>query len=146
MPSVPKSYQVTIKYPPSGPAGPASPGPTGPGPAGPAPTTYPHIYTNNMFQVPTVKTWLVLNMMVRIPVLTEGFLFYRIEKATSGGVEQMVLHNKTSVGASEDGFDLALFRDLVLEDQEVIRQLMKVAGPQDKFTMQYEMSVMEFTP
>ena len=146
--SVPKSYQATIKYPPSGPAGPASPGPTGPGPAGPAPITYPHIYTNKMFQVPAGKTWQVLKMMVRVPVLMTNatIIFYRIEKATSDGVEQMVLQHNTSVGVIEEGLELNQFRDLVFEDEEIIRQLVKVSGSQDKFTMQYEMSVMELTP
>ena len=145
--NVPKSYQATIKHPtpPSGPASPTSP-------SGPASLKFPHTYTNNMFQVPAGKTWQVLKMYLRIPPPADQVSFFRIEKTSSGGVEQMVLqHNVTeenniALYADELGRELSQFRDLVLEDQEIIRQLVKVSGPQIKFTMQYEISVMEFTP
>ena len=39
----------------------------------------------------------------------------------------------------------AYFRDLVLEDQEIIRQVVRLSGPQTKLVMDYELSVMEFT-
>ena len=55
--SVPKSYQATSKHPvpPSGPAGPASP-------------TFPHTFTEKLFQVPPGKTWQVLKLIIQDPL------------------------------------------------------------------------------
>ena len=135
--SVPKSYQHTIKHP--GPASPTS------GQAGPS---FPHTYTHNIFQVPDGKAWQVLKMIMLTRPPTDTVSFWQIEKTSSGGVEQTVLKYIDGFpgGADKEGIELPLFRDLVLEDQEIIRQLVKVSGPQIKYTVQHEMSVIEFTP
>jgi hypothetical protein len=135
--SVPKSYQATVKHPAP---------PPKQGQASPVTPTFPHTFTDQLFQVPEGKTWQVLKMLLRHPAPMDTIEFFRLDKASSGGAEQMVLHNTVSPGANEEGYDLTLFRDLVLEDQETIRQLLRVSGPQIKFTAHYEISVLEFTP
>jgi hypothetical protein len=91
--NVPKSYQHTIKHP--GPASPTS------GQAGPS---FPHIYTHNIFQVPAGKTWQVLKMIMQPLSPTDPVLSWDIEKASSGGVEQMVLKHYQAVSTNDDGF------------------------------------------
>lgn len=120
MASVPKSYQATIKHPiPSGPAPASPPGPVGPAsPTGtsPAPPTSPHTYTDTIFQVPAGKTWQVIKMLVRVPPPTELVSIWRVEKASSSGVEQMVIvHNETigdshAWGAAEFPFEVKAAR------------------------------------
>jgi len=136
MPSVPKSYQVTIKH-----------------GGGPVTTVLPHnTYTDTMFQVPAGKTWQVIKMLLLIPAPTGVLSSWRVEKASSSGVEQMVLKNNvmqgnspTAVGVIEEAYEMSNFRDLVLEDQKIFKQIVKVPNSQTFLLFQYEMSVMEFT-
>ena len=135
--SVPKSYQATSKHPvpPSGP------------PAGPASPTFPHTFTEKLFQVPPGKTWQVLKLIIQDPSPNDPVEFFRIEKASSGGIVQIVLLNSGQEDISVPPVyeSEAYFRDLVLEDQEIIRQVVRLPGPQTKLMMDYELSVMEFT-
>ena len=136
MPSVPKSYQATIKH-----------------GGGPVTTVLPqNTYTDTIFQVPGGKTWQVIKMLVRVPPPTDVLTSWRVEKASSSGVEQMVLQDNVMQGNSpnavnvrELGIELTQYRDLVLEDQEILKQIVKVPNSQTFFLFQYEMSVMEFT-
>ena len=89
----------------------------------------------------------MLKLIVQDPSPNDPVEFFRVEKAISGGVVQIVLLSSSQgdiyvppVYESE-----AYFRDLVMEDQEIIRQVVRLSGPQTKLTMEYELSVMEFT-
>ena len=105
-----------------------------------------------MFQVPAGKTWQVIKMLLLVPAPTGVLSLWRVEKASSSGVEQMVLKNNvmqgnspTAVSVTEEAFEMSNFRDLVLEDQEIFKQIVKVPHSQTFLQFQYEMSVMEFT-
>jgi hypothetical protein len=131
---VPKSYQATIAQPGSGPAF-----PTGPG---------PFTHKDIVFQVPAGKTWLVIKMLFRT-VSTKGpVTSFLIEKASGGGAQHAVLvdwgQNPTTA-VNSPSYDWTLPQNLVLEDQEIIRQVL-VLPKGSSFTVQYEMSVLEITP
>jgi hypothetical protein len=90
-------------------------------------------------------------MIVRNPPPQDPVEFLRLEKASSGGTEQIVL---MSVIVSTAG-DITiwpdyevdqLFQNVVLEDQEIIRQVVRLPKSNTKLTMEYELSVIEFTP
>ena len=49
------------------------------------------------------------------------------------------------MSVTEEAFEMSNFRDLVLEDQEIFKQIVKVPHSQTFLQFQYEMSVMEFT-
>jgi len=75
--SVPKSYQATINH-------------------GGGSVHFPGnvTHTDIIFQVPAGKTWLVIKMMWRVPAPTEEVAsYFRIDKASSDGTEQIVLLN-----------------------------------------------------
>jgi|SRR5215813_4132849 len=139
--SVPKSYQATIKHPAP---------PTKQGQAGPATPTFPHTFSEKLFQVPAGKTWQVLKLIIRNPPPQDPAEFLRIEKANSGGTEQIVL---MEFGFFSDGkitawspYDVTeYFQNVVLEDQEIIRQVVRLPTAGTKLTMEYELSVIEFT-
>ena len=144
--SVPKSYQALSKHPaqPKGPASPADPN----GPASPAPLTFPHTFTEKLFQVPAGKTWQVLRLIMRKQPPSDPVEFFRVEKASSGGAIQIAL---LSDGQGDvyvpPIYELdSYFRDLVLEDQEILRQVVRIPTQQTKLTIEYELSVLEFTP
>ena len=81
MPSVPKSYHVTIKH-----------------GGGTVTTVLPHnTHTDTVFQVPAGKTWQVIRMMRRVAPPTEKVSLFRLEKASSAGVEQMVFEHSEPV-------------------------------------------------
>jgi len=134
MPSVPKSYQATIKH------------------GGGAAIILPqNTYTDTIFQVPAGKTWQVIKMLARIPPPTETkqISLWRIEKASSSGVEQtVVLHEVPNQAWEpiEKSSEYAQFKDVVLEDQEIFKQIVKVHTSEAFLLFHYEMSVMEFSP
>src|SRR5262249_11527609 len=111
--SIPKSYQAKIKYPtpPSGPAG----------------LTFPHTFSEKLFQVPAGKTWQVLKFLLRDAPLRvqdqDPVEFLRIEKANSDGTEQILLiefvRGPDGKIQTPSPYDVTeIFRDMVLEDQE----------------------------
>jgi hypothetical protein len=60
----------------------------------------------------------------------------------------VMLHNETKDNnlswlADETPLQATRFKDVVLEDQEIFRQIVKVANSQIFFLVQYEMSVLE---
>lgn len=154
---VPKSYQATVTH--GGPAG-ATPAPGGPGPAqpgGPGPNTGGPAppgsdgkgLTDVVFKVPAGKAWLVLKLLWRVPASSGALTSFAIEKANGSGTQQTVLF-KTKLtpvkfAVDEDANEIENARNLVLEDQEVIRQVLSVTG-RSTLTVQYEISVLEITP
>jgi hypothetical protein len=150
--SIPKSFRAKIKHPiPLSPPGPAEPaGPAGPGPT-PAPINFPHTFSEKLFQVPDGKTWQVLKLIVRNPSQQDPVEFLRVEKASSSGTEQIVLMGVTVQSDGEitlpSVYDLEKYvQNVVLEDQEIIRQVVRLPKKDTRLTMEYELSVIEFTP
>ncbi|MGA8955235.1 MAG: hypothetical protein WB503_07580, partial [Pseudolabrys sp.] len=127
MASVPKSYQATIKH------------------GGGATTILPHnTHTDTIFQVPAGKTWQVIKMLVRVapPTETKQVSLWRIEKASSSGVEQSVMLHEVPNQAwepIEKSSEYAQFKDVVLEDQEIFKHIVKVHTSQALLLFQYEM-------
>jgi hypothetical protein len=65
------------------------------------------------------------------------------------GVEQTVMLHEVPNQAwepIEKSSEYAQFKDVVLEDQEIFKQIVKVHTSEAFLLFQYEMSVMEFSP